>query len=136
MQFTGTEENLAELFGFVTQRTLRFDPDAVTITIETLEGDMLARKGDWIIKGVAGECYPCKPDIFERTYEPVARGNIMKGVMIFAVLALLPASVMWLWNWLMPDIFGITTINYWQALGLMVLTSLLFYRSGSSKARR
>lgn len=39
--------------------------------IETLEGDMCASCGDWIIKGVAGEYYPCKPDIFEQTYEPV-----------------------------------------------------------------
>ncbi len=39
------------------------------IRIQTLEGDMLAKKGDWIIKGVAGEFYPCKPDIFEQTYE-------------------------------------------------------------------
>jgi len=39
--------------------------------ITTLEGDMAAHPGDWIIKGVAGEFYPCKPDIFELTYEPV-----------------------------------------------------------------
>lgn len=40
------------------------------IGITTLEGDHDARHGDWIIKGVAGEFYPCKPDIFEKTYEP------------------------------------------------------------------
>lgn len=40
-----------------------------TFTIHTLEGDHLARKGDWIIKGVKGEFYPCKPDIFEKTYD-------------------------------------------------------------------
>lgn len=40
------------------------------IIIPTLEGDHLARPGDWIIKGVSGEFYPCKPDIFEKTYEP------------------------------------------------------------------
>ena len=39
--------------------------------IGTLEGKMLAAPGDWIIKGVKGELYPCKPDIFEATYEPV-----------------------------------------------------------------
>ncbi len=38
--------------------------------IQTLEGEMRADKGDWIIRGVKGECYPCKPDIFEATYEP------------------------------------------------------------------
>jgi len=41
------------------------------LCIETLEGDHTASVGDWIIKGVAGEYYPCKPDIFEQTYEPV-----------------------------------------------------------------
>jgi hypothetical protein len=39
--------------------------------IETLEGRMIAGEGDWIIKGVKGEYYPCKPDIFEATYEVV-----------------------------------------------------------------
>jgi len=39
--------------------------------IPTLEGDHTANVGDWIIKGVAGEFYPCKPDIFKQTYEPV-----------------------------------------------------------------
>lgn len=39
--------------------------------IETLEGVMKANKGDWIIKGVKGELYPCKPDVFEMTYEKV-----------------------------------------------------------------
>jgi len=42
-----------------------------TFYIETLEGDHLARNGDFIIKGVNGEFYPCKPDIFEKTYEAV-----------------------------------------------------------------
>lgn len=39
--------------------------------IETLEGVMTANSGDWIIKGVKGEFYPCKPDIFAATYEKV-----------------------------------------------------------------
>lgn len=41
------------------------------LIIHTLEGDHRANKGDWIIKGVRGEFYPCKPDIFEQTYEPL-----------------------------------------------------------------
>jgi hypothetical protein len=41
------------------------------IQIYTLEGEMEARVGDWIIKGVKGEFYPCKPDIFKMTYEEV-----------------------------------------------------------------
>lgn len=40
------------------------------IKIETLEGEMEAKQGDWIIKGVKGEFYPCKPDVFEATYDP------------------------------------------------------------------
>lgn len=44
------------------------------LAIETLEGTMIAQKGDWIIRGVAGEFYPCKPEIFAATYEPVG-GN-------------------------------------------------------------
>ena len=39
--------------------------------INTLEGDMMVNEGDWIITGVKGEHYPCKPDIFEMTYEPM-----------------------------------------------------------------
>lgn len=39
------------------------------ITLPTLEGEMLVSPGDWIIRGVVGEVYPCKPDIFEMTYE-------------------------------------------------------------------
>ena len=41
------------------------------VYIETLEGVMKADKGDWIIKGVKGELYPCKPDVFKMTYEEV-----------------------------------------------------------------
>lgn len=43
----------------------------VEMEIETLEGVMKADKGDWIIKGVKGELYPCKPDVFQMTYEKV-----------------------------------------------------------------
>jgi len=39
--------------------------------IDTLEGRMIVQSGDWIIKGVKGEFYPCKPDIFAATYEEV-----------------------------------------------------------------
>ena len=42
-----------------------------TMIISTLEGDHRASKGDFIIKGIKGEFYPCKPDIFEKTYEKV-----------------------------------------------------------------
>lgn len=45
--------------------------DRMGLLIPTLEGLMVARENDWVIKGVQGEFYPCKPDIFEQTYEPV-----------------------------------------------------------------
>jgi len=46
-------------------------PGLGTLDIPTLEGVMTAQPGDWIIRGVEGEFYPCKPDIFEQTYEAV-----------------------------------------------------------------
>ena len=49
----------------------RWDGIRDKLYLETLEGEMCANEGDWIIKGVAGEFYPCKPDIFEATYESV-----------------------------------------------------------------
>jgi hypothetical protein len=46
-----------------------------TFEIETLEGNHIVSIGDWIIQGVKGEFYPCKPDIFEMTYEAVGEQN-------------------------------------------------------------
>ena len=48
------------------------------LSIETLEGVMRADHGDYIIRGVQGEFYPCKPDIFEATYDPVITVNKYK----------------------------------------------------------
>lgn len=65
LQYHGTVD--AEL-----QELLRGTPWIETmdgLVISTLEGHMLAAHGDWIIRGVKGEMYPCKPDIFEATYE-------------------------------------------------------------------
>lgn len=47
----------------------RFEP--TRLEIPTLEGNMLASNGDWIIKGISGEFYLCKPDIFEKTHEAI-----------------------------------------------------------------
>lgn len=49
------------------------------LRVSTLEGVMRARLGDWIIRGVRGEFYPCKPDIFKLTYEPVASSSEHHG---------------------------------------------------------
>jgi hypothetical protein len=45
--------------------------DPTKLVVETPEGDHFAGPGDWIIRGIRGEFYPCKPDIFEATYEAV-----------------------------------------------------------------
>lgn len=49
-----------------------YNPLNRTVEIKTLEGTMTAQIGDWIIRGVHGELYPCTPDIFGATYEPVS----------------------------------------------------------------
>ena len=71
MQFT--DETKDQVFNFVTCTCYpAWDGNGnPALSIQTLEGDMIATLGDWIIKGVNGEFYPCKPDIFEKTYEPV-----------------------------------------------------------------
>ena len=43
--------------------------------VHTLEGPLAVRDGDWVLKGVQGEFYPCKPDIFEATYERITDGT-------------------------------------------------------------
>ena len=64
-----TENNIDSLIEFCGSK-IKSHP-LTGVVIETLEGNMLASKGDYIIKGVKGEFYPCKPDIFEATYEAV-----------------------------------------------------------------
>ena len=54
--------------------------DEQVIIIHTLEGDMKASVNDYIIKGVRGEFYPCKPDIFEETYNEVIEETNVIGV--------------------------------------------------------
>jgi hypothetical protein len=56
--------------GFGMDRAPSTKPVQIGIYIETREGYIRADAGDWIIKGVNGEFYPCKPDIFAKTYEP------------------------------------------------------------------
>lgn len=63
-------EELQEL-GLDPLRISYVDRNNTFLIIETLEGEMKANIGDYIIKGVNGEFYPCKPDIFEKTYEKV-----------------------------------------------------------------
>lgn len=58
---------IGDLYQFSTIRGMGDD----IFLIRTLEGDLKVSPGDWIITGVKGEKYPCKPDIFEATYDPV-----------------------------------------------------------------
>jgi len=70
VQYTG--HNMSEIMRFAKGAT-EFEEDFTgdSISIKTLEGTMTASKGDWIIRGVMGEFYPCKPDVFNATYESV-----------------------------------------------------------------
>ena len=70
IQWTGFNTDEIDQFSKGFRRT-RFADNMRDLQIETLEGIMTANEGDWIIKGIQGEIYPCKPDIFEQTYEPV-----------------------------------------------------------------
>lgn len=81
VQWTGL--NLEEIKAFV-EESLIYDiidtawevgkgRPRVFMKIKTLEGDMIVSEGDYIIKGISGEFYPCKPDIFKATYEEVEK---------------------------------------------------------------
>lgn len=72
VKYTG-KNNVNDILNFIGERKLAYLVGE-TLNIETLEGVMKADVGDYIIKGIKGEFYPCKPDIFEATYEKV-RGN-------------------------------------------------------------
>ena len=74
IQFIDEPTKIEELSRFIDNQDLRVsykDAENPKLIIETLEGEMQASIGDYIIKGVNGEFYPCKPDIFEKTYEEV-----------------------------------------------------------------
>ena len=70
IQWDGKSETLDKLFDFCKPRHV-FTKNGAVLIIETLEGNHNALLGDFIIKGVKGECYPCKNEIFHLTYEKV-----------------------------------------------------------------
>lgn len=77
IEYTG-DTNILELYDWSNDQieiVFEIDTSQMHLYINTLEGDMLVNKGDYIIKGVNGEVYPCKPDIFHKTYE-VEQWNI------------------------------------------------------------
>lgn len=68
-QYDGTPASIAKIRKLGDSRKIVFYPDHLDIS--TLEGVHRANIGDFIIRGIAGELYPCKPDIFFKTYEEV-----------------------------------------------------------------
>jgi hypothetical protein len=69
-----TADDLIDFFGESSCALAVVPPSGLvsSLKIYTLEGEMKVSNGDYIIKGVAGEFYPCKPDIFEQTYRPIS----------------------------------------------------------------
>ena len=74
--WTGT--NINEISEFITGQEF-YETTTDELIIKTLEGDMRADIGDYVIKGVKGEFYPCKPDIFEMSYEEVEKSEEIKS---------------------------------------------------------
>ena len=80
IQSTGTPESNREIIdwtrGSATPASMDQHPEhGSLLSINTLEGTHWVSSGDWVIKGVAGEFYPCKPDIFEQTYEAACQNQ-------------------------------------------------------------
>jgi len=77
-----TGANVDEVLGFILAKgSVRRDGATSSVLfIDTLEGTMRADAGDWIIRGIKGEFYPCKPDIFEATYEPAVAPPVVPVV--------------------------------------------------------
>lgn len=76
-QWTGGPDQIEDpvwICDAIREDRVRFEnagTEGVALLIDTLEGTHRANPGDWIIRGIKGELYPCKPDIFAKTYEPV-----------------------------------------------------------------
>ena len=78
------------------------------VQVRTLEGVMTASPGDYIIKGVDGELYPCKPDIFEKTYEKVEEGKESENLNFGEVIEILKQG-------------GLVRRKGWNGKGLFVI---------------
>lgn len=61
---------------------------------------------------------------------------LIGGIIVVSLIFLFGYITMRLWNWLMPDIFGLTTINYWQALGILLLAKIFFGGFGNHSSKR
>lgn len=73
IQFTGS--NVAEVAALLDWDYDEGTSDDETLIIETLNGDVTVSVGEWIVRGIAGEGYPCRADIFAATYDPVYDGT-------------------------------------------------------------
>ncbi len=108
MQWAGTMQSASAIYSWAREHGVRMgpveDPEHETcILIPTLEGDMRAAPDDWIIRGVAGEFYPCKPDIFAATYDAVAEHGLQPPVLERDCKAESPAT--------MPDSGDAVTVS-------------------------
>lgn len=75
LQYDGNNIEAIENFVGKKLSTVMSSDVGVNLIIPTLEGDMTALKNDWIIKGIKGEVYPCKPDIFKQAYNMIKKNN-------------------------------------------------------------
>lgn len=77
-----------------------------------------------------------KHKIRSKKYISIAFKVLLGIIAAFGFALLLGYGIMWLWNWLMPDIFGLMQINYWQAVGLFILAKILFGSFGDHESKK
>jgi len=112
-----------------------YPQDYIKITFKTLEGTMQAMEGDWIIKGIKGEFYPCKPEIFRETYEAVSN-NVIKPKEIqmhWTIIAYfyLAGSIVLLWKWLLDvKLSKLNLVLYFLWCVFIFITFLAFKKRG------
>lgn len=85
LQFTGKHPDFNKWFSSFEDYKNHVESNGFIFKILTLEGSMKAAVGDYIIRGVHGEYYPCKPDIFDKTYEPESSNNAIQAAKVEAV---------------------------------------------------
>ena len=80
-------------------------------------------------------------EFFKHKVKTKVEKNVIKAFKVFfAIIAaiifvlLFGYIVMWLWNWLMPDVLGLTSITYWQAVGILALSKILFGSFGNNRS--
>jgi hypothetical protein len=120
-----TGENFDEIKEFVGESLFGWEPETVNLEIHTLEGKHLASKGDWIIKGVKGEFYPCKPDIFALTYDFYDAENEIKKTLINTTASQAKENVKDIKFWGDGDIFKLISKASSVAEGWMKSTKAM-----------